>query len=156
MNSRVKLRPVTPEDNDFLYKVYTSTREDITQLGWDEEQKEKFLRLQFMAQHMQYKAQFGTAEFQIILADATPAGRLYINRSEDEIKIIDIALLPEFRSNGMGSSLLKQILAEAKQKRIPVRIHVQQSNPAFHLYQRLGFQKIDENGIYFLMEWTSN
>ncbi len=41
-------------------------------------------------------------------------------------------------------------------KRLPVRIHVQQSNPAFHLYQRLGFQKIDENGVYFLMEWTSN
>jgi len=156
MNSGLSLRPITSEDENFLYRVYVGTREDVAQFGWDEQQQENFLKLQFTAQHNQYKEQFCNADFQIILADEKPAGRLYINRSEDEIKIIDIALLPEFRGKGMGSSLLKQVLAEAKQKRLPVRIHVQQSNPAFHLYQRLGFQKIDENGIYFLMEWTSN
>ena len=152
----VTLRPVTPEDEDFLYRVYVGTREDITQLGWNEKQLEKFLRLQFMAQQKQYKAQFCDADFQIVLEDEKPVGRLYINQSEEEIRIVDIALLPEFRGQGMGSSLLKQVLAAGKKKRLPVRIHVRPSNPAFHLYERLGFQKIDENGIYFLMEWTSN
>lgn len=151
-----KLRPVTPEDEDFLYRIYVGTRADITQLGWNEKQLEKFLRLQFTAQHKQYKAQFCDTAFQIVLEDEKPVGRLYINQSEEEIRIVDIALLPEFRGQGMGSSLLKQVLAAGKQKRLPVRIHVRPSNPAFHLYERLGFQKIDENGIYFLMEWTSN
>ncbi|MCH7677610.1 GNAT family N-acetyltransferase [candidate division KSB1 bacterium] len=156
MSSPVKLRPITPEDEDFLYRVYAGTREDIAQLNWDQKQQEKFLKLQFMAQHKQYKAQFCDADFQIILEDERPVGRFYVNRTEGEIRIVDIALLPEFRGKGMGSTLLKQVLAEGTQKRLPVRIHVQQSNPAFHLYQRLGFQKIDENGIYYLMEWTSN
>ncbi len=155
MHSGLKLRPVTPEDEDFLYCVYTSTREDIAQLGWDDMQLEKFLRLQYAAQQRHYKEQFCNAEFQIIIADEKPVGRLYINRSEDEIRIIDIALLPEFRGNGMGSTLIKQVLAEGEKKELPVRIHVQKSNPAFHLYRRLGFQKLDENGIYFLMEWRS-
>ena len=156
MNSPAKLRPISEEDEDFLYRVYAGTREDIAQLNWDQKQQAKFLKLQFMAQDKQYKAQFCNAEFQIILLDEKPVGRFYVNRTEDEIRIVDIALLPEFRGKGIGSSLLKQVLAEGKQKRLPVRIHVQQSNPAFHLYERLGFQKIDENGIYFLMEWTSN
>ena len=156
MNPRVKLRPVTPEDEDFLYRVYAGSREDITQLGWDDEQKEKFLRLQFKAQHKQYKAQFCDADFQIILEDEKPVGRLYINQTEEEIRIVDIALLPKFRGKGMGSSLIKQVLAEGKQKRLPVRIHVQQFNPAFQLYEKLGFQTVDEDGVYFLMEWTSN
>ena len=156
MNSPVKLRPITPEDEDFLYRVYVGTREDIAQLGWDQTQQEKFLKLQFMAQQKQYRAQFCDADFQIIIEDEKPVGRLYINQTEEEIRIVDIALLPRFRGKGTGSSLIKQVLAEGKQKRLPVRIHVQQSNPAFQLYERLGFQKIDENGIYFLMEWTSN
>ena len=152
----VKLRPITQEDEDFLYRVYVGTREDITQLGWDDEQKEKFLRLQFKAQHKQYKAQYCNAEFQIILLDENPVGRFYVNRTGDEIRIVDIALLPEFRGKGIGSTLLNQVLTEGKQKKLPVRIHVQQSNPAFHLYQRLGFQKINETGVYFLMERISN
>ena len=156
MNAGLNLRPITPDDEDFLYRVYVGTREDIAQLGWDEQQQEEFLKLQFTAQNDHYKAQFGNADFQIILADGKPVGRLYINRSEDEIRIIDIALLPEFRGKGIGAALLKQVLTEGKKKELPVRIHVQQANPAFHLYQRLGFQKIDENGIYFLMEWKSN
>ncbi len=156
MDPGVKLRPITPEDEDFLYRVYAGTREDIAQLTWHQKQQEEFLKLQFMAQHKQYKEQFCNGDFQIILLDEKPVGRFYVNRTEDEIRIVDIALLPEFRGKGFGSSLLKQVLAEGKQKRLPVRIHVQQSNPAFHLYERLGFQKIGDNGIYFSMEWTSN
>ena len=147
---------MTQEDEEFLYRVYASTREDITQFGWDELQQEKFLKLQFKAQHEHYKVQFGNADFSIIIAGDKRVGRLYTNRNENEIRIIDIALLPDFRGKGKGAFLLKQVLAEAKQKGLKVCIHVQQSNPAFHLYRRLGFQIVNENGVYFSMEWTSS
>ncbi len=32
-------------------------------------------------------------------------------------------------------------------------IHVEHDNPARRLYDRLGFQHVDTNGVYHLMEW---
>jgi ribosomal protein S18 acetylase RimI-like enzyme len=121
-------------------------------LGWDEAQKGAFLRMQHSAQHRYYRDQFPNADFQIILEGDCPIGRLHVHRREDEIHIIDIALLPEHRRRGIGSALLRDILTEADQAGKPVRIHVEQCNPALHLYERLGFVKIGDTGVYFLME----
>lgn len=155
MDRLVTLRPITPEDDGFLYRIYASTREDeLAVVDWDDGQKKEFLEMQFTAQHAFYMEQFPQAEFRIILLDEEPIGRLYVDRREDEIRIIDIALLAEHRNKGIGSTFLNDILSEGQQEGLPVRIHVEQNNPALRLYERLGFQKIGENGIYYLMEWS--
>lgn len=151
------LRPITPGDKDFLYRVYTSTREDeLALVDWPETEKDAFLEMQFLAQHSFYLEQFAQADFDLILLNEEPVGRLYLDRREDEIRIIDIALLTEHRRKGIGSRLLKEILAEAASAGLPVRIHVERYNPALHLYYRLGFQKIADQGVYYLMEWSSD
>ena len=66
---------------------------------------------------------------------------------------MDIALLPVYRGHGIGTSLMQSILDEAAQAGLPVRIHVEQYNPAMRLYKRLGFQHVGETGVYLLMEW---
>jgi ribosomal protein S18 acetylase RimI-like enzyme len=125
-------------------------------LNWNETQKEAFLRMQFTAQHRYYRAQFPAAAFQIILAGNLPIGRLYVDRREDEIRIIDIALLPQHRNAGIGSAILKDVLAEAAQAGVPARIHVERFNPALRLYERLGFFRIAETEISYLMEWSQD
>ena len=151
----VALRPVRPEDEAFLYEVYASTRADeMALVDWSEEQKDAFLRMQFNAQAHFYQENYPGAEFQVILWDDQPAGRLYIHRRPDEIRIMDIALLPEYRRHGIGSHLLNQILDEARANRLPVTIHVERMSPAMRLYDRLGFRLLEEKGIYYLMEWT--
>ena len=82
-----------------------------------------------------------------------PIGRLYIDRSEDEIRLIDIALLPEHRGKGIGGSLMRQTLDEARLAGKPVRIHVEHNNPARRLYDRLGFRPVEDQGVYDLLEW---
>ena len=155
MNRLVTLRPITPEDGGFLYRIYASTREDeLAVVDWDDGQKEASLEMQFAAHHAFYMEQFPRAEFQIILLDEEPIGRLYVDRRENEIRIIDIALFAEHRNKGVGSTFLEDILSEGQQKGLLVRIHVEQNNPALQLYKRLGFQNIGENGIYYLMEWS--
>ena len=89
----------------------------------------------------------------IILLDGEPIGRLYVDRRTDEIRIIDIALLAEHRKKGIGSELMGDILAEACNADLPVRIYVEQFNPALHLYERLGFSQANQVGMYYLMEW---
>ena len=155
MNRVVTLRPITAKDSDFLYRVYASTREDeLAPLGWDAAQKACFLEMQFAAQHKFYQEQFPEAEFRIILLDGKSVGRLYVDRQEDEIRILDIALLPEHRNHGIGSALLRDVLADGERAGLPVRIHVELYNPALSLYNRLGFHKIGEGEVYFLLEWS--
>jgi ribosomal protein S18 acetylase RimI-like enzyme len=154
MNQTVTLRPIVAEDRDFLYQLYASTREEeLALVDWDAAQKESFLRMQFSAQHQYYLENYRRAHFDVIEIAGRPIGRLYVDRRADEIRIVDIALLPEFRNHGIGSSFLKEIQAEARSMGLPVRIHVERNNPALGLYQRLGFQCIRDKGVYFLMEW---
>ena len=157
MAPTVARRPVAPGDEEILYRIYASTRsEELAPVPWTAEQKEAFLRMQFRAQSLDYAGNYPDAAFQVILVDGTPAGRLYVDRRGDELRIIDIALLPEHRGSGIGGALLRELLAEAATAGKPVRIHVERVNPALRLYERLGFRRTGDDGIYFLMEWTGD
>ena len=151
----ISLRTIVPGDQEFLFTVYSSTREEeLARVDWNAAQKESFLRMQFEAQSKSYAENYPGAEFQMILLDGEPVGRLYVDRRADEIRIVDIALLPEARGRGIGSALLNQILDQARAAGLPISIHVERMNPALHLYQRLGFRLLEDKGVYLLMEWT--
>ena len=154
MATNISLRPLREDDLPFIYRVYASTREEeLSVVPWSEEQKEDFLRMQFEAQHAYYQEQFPGASFDLILVDGQQVGRLYVDRRRDEIRIIDIALLPERRGAGTGTALLQELLQEAVDAGKPVRIHVESNNPAMALYERLGFKMIEDLGVYHLMEY---
>lgn len=147
------LRNETEADAAFLLSLYASTREEeLRQLSWPIEARTAFVRQQFQAQTAHYREHFADDSFQIIEVDGEAAGRLYVGRWDGEIRIIDIALLPRFRGAGLGTKLLRQLLAEADLAGLPVRIHVEVNNPAQRLYKRLGFSMIEDKGIYHLME----
>ncbi len=153
--TKTSLRPITAEDTEFLYRVYASTRADeMAAVEWSDAEKEQFLRFQFEAQHKYYQQQFSAATFDVIVLDSAAVGRLYVDRREDEIRLIDIALLPEYRGKGLGGEIMRDVLAEAGAAGKPVRIHVERFNPALRLYRRLGFRHIEDQGVYNLMEWS--
>jgi ribosomal protein S18 acetylase RimI-like enzyme len=149
----VELRPVEPGDEEFLYRVYASTRaEELAVVPWDDGAKEAFLRMQFGAQARFYRDEMPDATYELVLVDGERGGRLYVDRRSDEIRIVDIALLPEYRGRGIGTWLLQQLLAEAAASDRRATIHVERSNPALCLYQRLGFVLVEDQGVYLFME----
>lgn len=151
------LQKICESDTAFLEQLYASTREEEMRIvPWTDKEKKDFLAFQFNAQHTYYQEQFKGADFNLVFHDNQPIGRLYTEKRADEIRIIDIALLPTHRGNGIGKSLMDSVLHEAKKESLPVRIHVEQHNPAMHLYERLGFKKTGDTGVYFLMEWKPN
>ncbi len=157
MTTEIQFRPTNEEDRAFLYRVYASTRsEELQQLDWTDQAKHDFLALQFKAQHRFYQQNFPEAEFQVILRGNDPIGRLYVDHRSNEIRLIDITLLPEFQRRGIGSALLESLLAEARASQLPLRMHVEKFNPAMRLYERLGFRKIEDHGVYFLLEGASD
>jgi len=152
----ITLRSVSSADEAFLREVYSSTRtEELAQVPWDHEQKAAFLRMQFEAQDRYYHEVYPNGAFDVILIEGEPAGRLYVNRGPDEVRIIDIAMLPSYRNRRIGTHLIGALQAEAALARKPLRIHVERFNPAMRLYERLGFQPIADRGVYLFLEWTS-
>ena len=151
----ITLRPATDEDYGFMRRLYGSTREEeMKQFPFDEAQKARFLDQQFAAQFEHYGIHYPTCERNIIEKDGQPIGRLWIDEWRAEIRLVDIALMPEWRGAGIGSTLLNDVLARGRALRKPVTIHVEAYNPALRLYRLLGFQHVDTNGVYYLMKWT--
>jgi len=147
-------RPAGDADRPFLCALYASTREnEMRLLDWTEEQKNSFLTQQFDAQHHYYHEQFSAADFLVVEREGKAIGRIYLDRRPDELRLIDIALIPEVRNRGLGKALLLDLLDEGQATSLPVRIHVEQFNPAMRLYLRLGFKTVEDQGVYQLLEW---
>ena len=153
----VTLRPVTDDDREFLRAVYRSTREaELALVPWDPATKAAFVAQQFDAQDRGWAGQRPDTVRHVVLVDGTPAGRLYVDRTDDEIRVVDISLLPEHRGLGVGGALLDAILDEGDRDRLPVTIHVERHNPARRLYDRLGFQVVDDLGVYLFLRRPSS
>ena len=150
----VRFRPMTDADLPFLRTLYASTRqEELAQTGWPQEQIDAFLLQQFEAQHAYYAEHFSSAAFDLILGESDEEiGRLYLDERDKEFRVIDIALLPAWRGRGIGGQIMQNVINTAFAAGKAVRIHVEQFNPAMHLYHRLGFKMVEEQGVYHLME----
>jgi len=153
----VALRPALEEDEAFLLEVYAGTRSDeMSQTGWDDAQQRAFLKLQFLAQQQHYRTYYPQGEHSLILLNEKPVGRLYVARSLEEIRILDIALLAEHRNKGIGTRVIKDLMAEAGKTGKPVRIYVESFNRALRLFERMGFLQVEEKGFHYLMQWQQS
>lgn len=151
----VTLRPVTPEDDEFLLSVYAGTRaQELAQVPWTDEQKAEFVRWQFNLQRNEYEAKYPQAQYEVILLDDQPAGRIWIHRNDEQIHLLDIALLDEFQNRGVGTVLLRRLINEAASAKKLLRHMVFMLNTdAKRFYERLGFVVVEELGAYLQMEW---
>lgn len=152
----IQLRPAGARDAAFLLEVYASTRADeLALVPWTPEQKCAFVEMQFNAQRVGYLDSYPGAEYYVIQQEAVPVGRMIVDRSGSKLLLIDIALLPEYRNAGIGTRLVRDLQEEASQSGKPMILHVEFYNRALRLYERLGFHKAAEMGIYWEMEWTN-
>jgi ribosomal protein S18 acetylase RimI-like enzyme len=145
----IVFRPVLDADLPFLADLYASTREaELAPVPWPDEAKRAFLLDQFNKQHDHYQQHYQGADYWVIERDGEPIGRVYVYRSPGEIRLMDIALLPEQRGRGLGSALLTELLDEADRQAAQITLHVEAENPVKRLYQRLGFVLIEQRGPY--------
>ncbi len=156
---QISLRLATDEDRSFLLRVYGGTREEeLSVTDWTREQKDAFIEMQFTAQDTYWREHYIGAEFFVIErrqedGSTEGIGRLYLHGRTQELRLMDIAILPTFRGQGIGTLLLNQLIERAASEGKSLTIHVEQFNPALALYERLGFRRIGEFGAYYLLEW---
>jgi ribosomal protein S18 acetylase RimI-like enzyme len=146
-----------PADEVFLRALYASTRaREMAITGWDPAQQEEFLRWQFDLQRTHYRAHYAGASFDVILLDDRPAGRIYVHRAARETRLMDIALVPEVRGRGIGSGLIRALIEDAASRGAIVTLNVEPYNPAYRLYERLGFRSVEADAANVFMAWKAN
>ncbi|MFN2578253.1 MAG: GNAT family N-acetyltransferase [Pyrinomonadaceae bacterium] len=149
----ITLQPVRETDRDFLLQLYKSSRgDDLRALGWSEDRISDFLEMQHEAQRNLENEGEHTSD-QLVLMNRKPIGRLSIEARTDEIRCIDLALLPEYRNQGVGTLLINQLQAQAASAKCPLHLQVIRFNRAVNLFERLGFRRTSETGTHFQMEW---
>ncbi len=154
--ARIALRPARVADHEFLVAVYAATRAgELALVPWSEAERDAFIRMQFDAQDSHYRQHYDGITFDVVELEGRAAGRLYVDRRADDIRIVDISLLPEFRDAGIGSALIQELLDEAAASGRTASIHVEMHNRARLLYERMGFREIAEHGVYRLLEWRA-
>ena len=149
----IDYRIETEADRPFAAALYASTRaEEVAQTGWPAEMQHTFLTQQFEAQHAHYRRHYPDAEWLIVEREGTAIGRLYREEWAREIRVIDISIAAASRGAGIGRAILEDVIADAAGRGKAVSIHVEKNNPARRLYQRLGFEVVEDKGVYDLME----
>ncbi len=171
------LRGETGADLDFLIDLYTSTRwEELAPVDWPDAAKRAFLAEQARLQHAHYLEHYAGAEMLLISAplaavlngasaavtpwiDTTAAeraliGRIYLRTGASEIRLMEIALLPDLRGRGIGRRLISTLQSAAEARSLDLTLHVEPNNPAQRLYQRLGFSLLEKRGVYDFLGWS--
>ena len=152
----ITLRPASTADEDLFLQLYKSSRgDDLRGLGWDEDRISEFLEMQYDAQVKFYMSDFPDASDEVVSWESKPIGRLIVDRHTDEIRLVDIALLPDYRNRGLGSQVVRKLQAEAAAQHKPLRLQMIRFNRALGLFERLGFVRASETGTHFQMEWIS-
>lgn len=135
------LRQATAEDVPFCFAVQRTTLRVHVIATWG--------RWHDDDQWRHFTTSFIPARARIILVDGVEAGVLVVDAESDPFRLLSITLLPEFQGRGLGSEVIRFVVAEAGPR--PVWLQVLKVNPAITLYGRLGFQVIEETDTHFRM-----
>jgi ribosomal protein S18 acetylase RimI-like enzyme len=153
---RYALRRARVNDDPFLRTLHAHARRDeIAAVDWTEDDRQQFLREQYEAQRTFFDQQYPHARHDIVLSDGEPVGRLWVNYAEDEIRVLDWALVPRSRGAGIGTALIRELQADARRLGVPITSTVAHVNPrARALYERHGFRVVGRTPMYAALEWS--
>jgi ribosomal protein S18 acetylase RimI-like enzyme len=151
------LRPEVEADAPFRLALFRASRgQDWDRIPLPADMLSKIMEQQFHAQTQGYRAAYPQARLEIVTVDAAPVGRLATDRGADGLHLIDIALLPERRGQGIGGALLRTLIDEAAATGTSVTLQVARDNlAAQRLYHRQGFALTAANDIHLTLRWPA-
>ena len=152
----VVLRLEVPGDRATADAIYKSTRlDEVMATGWPAVEQAAFLEQQAQAQYSHYNQHYRpVSDFWFLERANEVIGRLYLFPGHQDVRIVDIALLPLWRARGIGGALIRAVTAIASAAGRTASIHVEFNNLARGLYQRLGFVTVEDHGPYSLMVFS--
>ena len=129
---RVDSRPVTADDVELAYRIKCAAMRPYVEAtwGWDEE-----------AQRRLHARRCRVGESELLLVGEEPVGFLYVARKPEEIVLVSVHVLPGWQSQGIGTTIIERLSAEARRAGVPLGLQVLRVNErARALYERHGFR----------------
>lgn len=150
------LRPASEADEAFLLELYGHERKaDLLLSGLNAPQRQAFVHLQFRARQASYAANFPNAVDSILcVEDGTPAGRVLVDRTPAEIRLVDIAVLPHWQRRGLATQVIQELQEECRSANTAIRLQVLIGSGAERLYEKLGFIGEGEDPLRRQMVWS--
>lgn len=153
MTGRVVLRTAVEEDEPFLRRLFLDCHPEFSRLP--PPVGDSILDLQYQAQRSQYRDGCPDGTDQVIELDDRPVGRCWITESPDGLRVVDIAVLTDFRGRGVARAVLGTLQERAGVRQQPVRLSVWADNQlAMRLYTDLGFVTESEHNGYLGLIWS--
>jgi GNAT superfamily N-acetyltransferase len=144
-------RPAVAGDEPFLRELYETTRPDLA--GWEPAARAAFVDLQLQAQRREWKARYPGSTDELILSDGRPVGRIWVAWQAEACVLVDMILLPELRRSGIGTAIVREILAGAELRGLCVRVTVERTNaPSLSFCEKLGFELRSGDEVYVTLE----
>jgi ribosomal protein S18 acetylase RimI-like enzyme len=153
--STLAVRPVLPQDEIFLYELYSAVRAPEFALApINATQKEHLMRMQFRGQMSAYSQMYPNSCYHLVLLDGKPVGRLWVSQGESDFHLVDIAVHPDLQGKGIGTVLIQRLQQEATKAMLPIHCCVFRFNPgSLRFHRRLGFTIVREDEMQYYMEW---
>jgi ribosomal protein S18 acetylase RimI-like enzyme len=143
---QIDFRPIKTEDYEFLWRLHNAALKKYIEKtwGWNEDW-----------QRRNFEKNFHVEDGQIIVCENTDIGFYWLIEKENEILLASIRITPEYQNRGIGTKIIKDLIASTNKKNKNLRLQVLKVNPAKKLYERLGFVIKDETETHFIMEKKS-
>lgn len=140
------LRRAIADDVEFAFQVLKETMSGyaIATWGtwWEEESRRQTIE------------QVSAGRTEVVELDGVPVGIELVERAKTHIQLVQLYITKEFQRRGLGTQLVKRLLREANDSKLPVRLRVLAVNPAKRLYERLGFIVVERTPERYFMEWV--
>jgi ribosomal protein S18 acetylase RimI-like enzyme len=151
------LRPEGTGDTEFRFTLFCQSKPEFDLLPIVGSARDHIMRMQFDAQTAGYRAQFPHAEFAIVECAGEKIGRSVIDRSEKELNFVELLLVPQVRSRGVGTAIIRDAIDEAQAKGIAMVFKVAIGNTAaLRLYLRLGFIETGRDASHISIAWPKS
>lgn len=152
----LNVRPAADGDQEFMKRLYASTRDDLRQIQADPDFIDTLIAMQQNIQIAGYRNTYPDAQYLVLEHDGEAVGRIVVNTDSREMRLVDISLLPQARGKGFGTAVLRALQRCAAEKNLPLALSVHSSNPqAKRLYLTLGFQLASGDAMTEQMVWNS-
>lgn len=155
MGRQSYLRPARASDDAFLYDVFCTTWADEVAALPNQNLAQHVLRIQHIAQERRFAQKYPAHQRYVVVEDGEPAGRLYLHHDETTTHVVDVTLLPRYRSHGLGTRVFADLLAQCADQGRTMSLRVSRRNRrAVELCNRLGLTLTAVDDLENHFQWA--
>jgi GNAT superfamily N-acetyltransferase len=142
----VTLTAATDADGEFLYSLTEQTMRAYAEAAWGTWNE------QAVREFTDKAAREGS--FQLIRENGIAVGAVRVERHPDHIQLDQLYIATRYQRRGLGTGIVRGLMAEARSANKPLRLRVLRVNPARRLYERLGFVVTETTNERYCMEYA--